>query len=88
MCNCNGNVEKPSSSMHKWNFKGGEQNNMVKCTSCSSIGFDMQRLNSALKQWRPYWLYIEPRSEKTGLWGFRPGPTQTRLYSYRRWLDT
>ena len=39
MCNCNGNVEKPSISMHKGDFKGGEQNNMVKCTSCSSIGF-------------------------------------------------
>ena len=26
----------------------------------------------------------EPRSEKTGLRGFRPGPTQTGLYSYRR----
>ena len=30
---------------------------------------------------------IEPRCEKTGLRGFRPGPTQTRLYSYRRWLE-
>ena len=29
----------------------------------------------------------EPRCEKTGLRGFRPGPTQTRLYSYRRWLE-
>ena len=29
----------------------------------------------------------EPRCEKTGLWGFRPGPTQTRLYSHRRWLE-
>ena len=29
---------------------------------------------------------IEPRCEKTGLRGFRPGPTQTGLYSYRRWL--
>ena len=28
-----------------------------------------------------------PRCEKTGLWGFRPGPTQTRLYSHRRWLE-
>ena len=28
----------------------------------------------------------EPHSEKTGLWGFRPGPTQTGLYSYRRWM--
>ena len=27
----------------------------------------------------------EPRCEKTGLWGFRPGPTQTGLYRHRRW---
>ena len=31
-------------------------------------------------------LVYEPRSEKTGLRGVRPGLTQTRLYSYRRWL--
>ena len=29
----------------------------------------------------------EPRSEKTGLRGFRPGPTQTGLYSHRRRLE-
>ena len=29
----------------------------------------------------------EPRSEKTGHRGFRPGPTQTGLYSHRRWLE-
>ena len=29
----------------------------------------------------------EPRCEKTGLRGFRPGPTQTRLYSHTRWLE-
>ena len=29
----------------------------------------------------------EPRCEKTGLRGFRPGPTQTGLCSYRRWLE-
>ena len=29
----------------------------------------------------------EPRCEKTGLRGFRPGPTQTMLYSKRRWLE-
>ena len=32
-------------------------------------------------------LQYEPRSEKTGLRGFRPGPTQTGLCSYRRWLE-
>ena len=30
---------------------------------------------------------FEPRSEKTGLRGFRPGLTQTGLYSYRRCLE-
>ena len=30
---------------------------------------------------------IEPGCEKTGLRGFRAGPTQTRLYSHRRWLE-
>ena len=30
---------------------------------------------------------IEPRCEKTGLRGFRPGPTQTRLYNHTRWLE-
>ena len=29
----------------------------------------------------------EPRCEKTGLRGFRPGPTQTGLYSQRRSLE-
>ena len=29
---------------------------------------------------------FEPRCEKTGLWSFRPSPTQTELYSHRRWL--
>ena len=30
---------------------------------------------------------FEPRCEKTGLLGFRPGPTQTGLCSHRRWLE-
>ena len=29
----------------------------------------------------------EPRCEKTGLWGFRPGPTQTGLYKLRKELE-
>ena len=32
-------------------------------------------------------LLYEPRSEKTGLRGFRPGLTQTGLYSRKRWLE-
>ena len=30
---------------------------------------------------------IEPRCEKTGLRGFRPGPTKTGLYSHKIWLE-
>ena len=30
---------------------------------------------------------IEPRCEKTGLCGFRPGPTQTGLCNHRTWLE-
>ena len=32
-------------------------------------------------------LINEPRSEKTGLRGFRPGPTQNGLQSHTRWLE-
>ena len=32
-------------------------------------------------------ILLEPRSEKTGLRGFRPGPTKTGLYNHRRWLE-
>ena len=31
--------------------------------------------------------YNEPHREKTCLWDFRPGLTQIRLYSQRRWLE-
>ena len=34
-----------------------------------------------------YFELYEPRCEKTGLRGFRPGLTQTRLYSYISWLE-
>ena len=35
----------------------------------------------------PSSLLFEPRREKTGLRGFRPGPTQTGLYSLRSRLE-
>ena len=34
-----------------------------------------------------YWRTNEPRCEKTGIRGFRPGPTQTRLHDYTIWLE-
>ena len=32
-------------------------------------------------------ILFEPRSEKTSLRGFRPGPTQIGLYKQTRWLE-
>ena len=32
-------------------------------------------------------ILLEPRCEKTGLRGFRPGPPQIGLYSHIRWLE-
>ena len=45
------------------------------------------RLANAATRYAGRCLQNEPRCEKTGLRGFRPGPTQTRLYSHRRWLE-
>ena len=36
---------------------------------------------------RTHPILYEPRSEKTGLRGFRPGSIQTGLYSHRKWLE-
>ena len=35
----------------------------------------------------PYWLLYKPQCEKTGVRGFRPGLTQTDLYSQRSRLE-
>ena len=35
----------------------------------------------------PPYVKTEPRREKTGLRGFRPGPTKTDLYSHRNGLE-
>ena len=37
--------------------------------------------------WLPWQRSNEPRHEKTGLRGFRPGATQTGLCSLGRWLE-
>ena len=49
------------------------------CTSCN-LSFKL-RLSVILLSLN------EPRCEKTGLRGFRSGPTQTGLYSHRIWLE-
>ena len=39
------------------------------------------------KALREYQKVNGPSHEKTNNLGFRPSPTQTRLYSHRRWLE-
>ena len=53
----------------------------------SGHGFN-QTGNINFKTAIPLIVVNEPRSEKTGLRGFRPGPTQIGLYSHKRWLET
>ena len=55
-------------------FKEAENRLSISCLVCAT----------ELTQYTIY----EPRCEKTGIRGFRPGPTQTGLYSHRRWLET
>ena len=43
--------------------------------------------DNGLTSGRVNYTISEPRSEKTGLRGFRPGPIQTGLCSQRRWLE-
>ena len=60
---------------------------------CLSTGEPAAQVNSmAILLNKPYNLIgsqvlNEPHCEKTGLRGCRPGPTQTSLYSHRRWLE-
>ena len=48
--------------------------------SCDIIG-------SGITEGEEVYSSYEPRCEKTCLRGFRLGPTQTGLYSHRRWLE-
>ena len=48
---------------------------------------NLNEMKQVSEAWSRIWTTVEPRCEKTGLWGFRRGPTQTGLYSQRRWLE-
>ena len=52
---------------------------------CKELVYEGQSTSNAKSEMKQD-LY-EPRCEKPGLLGFRPGPTQTGLYSHRRWLE-
>ena len=45
--------------------------------------FTTHGVHSDFSHWQPKSVLIEPRHEKTCLWGFRPGKTQTGLRSHR-----
>ena len=50
-----------------------------------SLSKEVSLFRSVLLCWKK--VAFEPRSEKTGLRGFQPGPTQTGLYNHTRWLE-
>ena len=61
------------------------------CNCISATAIFAWRTKSDLNNVRAHYdntpMQYEPRCEKTGLWGFRPGPTQTGLYRHRICLD-
>ena len=68
------------STRHKWVYviiKGG----LVRLQADGGLSFPVHV--KVIQSGTEY----EPRSEKNGLRGFRPGPIQTRLYSHRIWLE-
>ena len=52
-----------------------------------SMGFIFFILGYSILIFSDQSLLFEPRSEKNGLRGFRPGPTQTGLCSHKRKLE-
>ena len=56
---------------------------------CQGIVREMSGNFVSTGVWQPCscLLIHEPRCEKTGLWDFQPGLTQTRLYNHIKWLE-
>ena len=67
-------VGKPSGAL--WHLRKKTENTLKRCLQETMS--DMNVLCIKLN---------EPRCEKTGLRGFRPGPTQTRLCNHTKWLE-
>ena len=55
--------------------------------SAYSLASSAEMSSTCLTQYCPTCVLNEPRREKTGLRGFRPGPTQTDLYQLRKELE-
>ena len=51
------------------------------------IADELRSVSTGVNAGRFVGTLLESRCEKTGLRGFRPGLTQTGLYSHRRWLE-
>ena len=56
----------------------------VKVTAMGVMVIHMRNIPMAIIQiWKVCSILSEPGREKTGPWGFQPGPTHTGLYSHR-----
>ena len=72
---------------HVFIFLMGLQLYLIHINKISFVVTGINLLNSLSGVQTPHTVIIEPRSEKTGLRGFRSAPTQTWLYNHRRWLE-
>ena len=70
---------------HRWAFDSSELTNHTLESAQNTCKFYVNVTKHSYQ--RAVVLPNEPRCEKTGLQGFRPGPTQTELYCNRRWLE-
>ena len=54
----------------------------------NSLRFDQENISTAIFIPCVEYMSIEPRGEKTGLRGFRPGLTENGLCNHCIWLET
>ena len=73
--------------IEKKQYSRGAFNNVSAFNSSFYLARRFKGISSSFGELK-FILRNEPRCEKTGLRGFRPGPTQTGLYRHRRSLET
>ena len=80
-------------STHDLYFRAKKRKNVYPCKPqlySIKVGCKVYKLQGRVILMKPSFIQatFEPRSEKTGFRGFRPGPTLTRLYNHKRLLET
>ena len=74
------NFKMKLTCIYKWQFIGYYFGSMTQLM----LEVTLHRAKKILSENNASNTFFEPRCEKTGLRGFRPGPTQTGLCTHRR----